>query len=128
MPRKKIINDSDNANTLPSVVNLFPRHSKVQGDDYGFNSVTKLEDLETPIFLCIGDMEYKLEVSGSSQLSAGDTVYLKVVKNAPESELKISDVDEEKTGVYLIKHYTAFFVVGDEVCNLQNFHAYCEKL
>jgi hypothetical protein len=36
------------------------------------------------------------------------------VKNAPESELKISDVDEEKTGVYLIKSLHHFFVVGDE--------------
>mgnify|MGYP003115651394 FL=1 len=115
VPRKKIINDSDNANTLPSVVNLFPRHSKVQGDDYGFNSVDyEIRRFRNSNFLCIGDMEYKLEVSGSSQLSAGDTVYLKVVKNAPESELKISDVDEEKTGVYLIKSLHHFFVVGDE--------------
>ena len=115
VPRKKIMNDGDSSNESPSMVNLFPRHSQVQGEEYGFNSV----DYETKRFrdsnmLCISDIEYKLEVSGSSQLSAGDTVFLKVIKNAPEPELKVSDVDEEKTGVYLVKALHHFFVVGDE--------------
>ena len=63
----------------------------------------------------LGETQYQFETSGSSELSAGDTVFLRLTKNVSDAELKVSDEDPEKSGTYLIKSIHHFFVVNDKV-------------
>ena len=61
----------------------------------------------------LGDTQYEVTVSGASDLSAGDTIFLQLIRNSTPRQGE-DEIDDEKSGVYLIKSIHHFFVIGSQ--------------
>ena len=108
--RKKVVAENDPLTQTPSVINTFTRHSKIHGDEYGRNEMDfELARHVISNLTMSGDTVVETEINGSSNLSAGDCVYLRVHNNvAGQSE----PYDDEKSGVYLISSIQHRVTVG----------------
>jgi len=119
--RKKVINNFNALYRKPTKVNFYPQHATAADEADGSPNTDPGEILfdidrhSNSNIMLLGETQYQFETSGSSELSAGDTVFLRLTKNVSDAELKVSDEDPEKSGTYLIKSIQHFFVVNDKV-------------
>ena len=113
--RKDIVYKDENLNDNPSVIHFFPQHTNVQGPDFKKNSTDfDLKRHRVSNMSILGELQYQIETTGSSNITVGDTLFLRLLKNVPNTEMKNQgEFDEEKSGVYLIKSIQHFFSLGD---------------
>tara|TARA_R100000458_G_scaffold45079_1_gene43248 strand:- start:750 stop:2192 length:1443 start_codon:yes stop_codon:yes gene_type:complete len=119
--RKKVIDEDNPIYSIATKVNFYPQHATAADEANGDPTTDPGEILydidrySNSNIIMLGETQYQFETSGSSELSAGDTVFLRLTKNVSDAELKVSDEDPEKSGTYLIKSIHHFFVVNDKV-------------
>ena len=103
-------------NFSPSVIHFFPQHTNVQGPDFKKNSTDfDIKRHRMSNMSLLGDTQYQIETTGSSNITVGDTVFLRLTNNMSNTEMRTQgDFDEEKSGVYLIKSIQHFFAIGDK--------------
>jgi len=114
--REDVVFKDENLNSNPSVINFFPQHTNVQGPDFQKNSTDfDIQRHRVSNLSLLGDTQYQIETTGSSNITVGDTIFLRLTNNVPNTEMRTQgDFDEEKSGVYLIKSIQHFFVIGDK--------------
>tara|TARA_R100000005_G_scaffold52979_1_gene25904 strand:- start:11451 stop:12854 length:1404 start_codon:yes stop_codon:yes gene_type:complete len=114
--RKDVVYKDEPLNFSPSVIHFFPQHTNVQGPDFKKNSTDfDIKRHRMSNMSLLGDTQYQIETTGSSNITVGDTVFLRLTNNIPNTEMRTQgDFDEEKSGVYLIKSIQHFFTIGDK--------------
>jgi hypothetical protein len=123
--RYPIINELDPSGLSPTKTNLVNLQTDLKSETgpYFVTSTHGEEHYKNQRFInsnisMLGETQYEVTVSGASELSAGDTVYLRLSKNSTPRP-GANDLDEEKSGVYLIKSLHHFFVIGSD--DVQSF-------
>ena len=124
-PRKKVINTSDLSNSVSlTKTNLVNTQSEPLRDALsgrvilGLNrtpgeELYKVKRFADSNMSLLGDTQYEVTVSGASDLSAGDTIFLQLIRNSTPRQGE-DEIDDEKSGVYLIKSIHHFFVIGSQ--------------
>ncbi len=103
-------------NYSPQKIFFAPRHTNVQGEDFGTNenNYETLPRVKSNMSL-YNDTEVEITVSGNSLLRAGQVVTFMVARNEPVDKIKssASEFNEEKSGKYVISSVHHRFFLQD---------------
>ena len=111
-----VVSQNQVENYSPQKIFFAPRHTNVQGEDFGTNenNYETLPRVKSNMSL-YNDTEVEITVSGNSLLRAGQVVTFMVARNEPVDKIKssASEFNEEKSGKYVISSVHHRFFLQD---------------